>query len=306
MDYPMTSRVILSGASGLIGRAVRQALQDRGTETLQLVRRKPSGSGEIQWDSTSDPAIADPADLEGAKAGIHLSGANVAAHRWSESYRREMFVSRVDSTRRLATLLAGLRNPPETLLVASAVGIYGDRGDELLDESSAAGTGFLASLCRDWESAAKPAQLAGIRVVHLRFGVVLAPAEGALKRMLPAFQAGLGARIGNGRQWMSWIALKDAVAALMFTLERRDIEGSTNVTAPNPVTNAEFTSALGHQLRRPAFLAMPAFAMRLLFGQMADEALLASARVVPRKLQAAGFQFALPTIDQGLAAALRT
>jgi hypothetical protein len=228
----------------------------------------------------------------------------VARHRWTEAYRREITASRVDSTRRLATVLAGLRNPPETFLVASAVGIYGDRGDEVLDESSVSGKGFLANLCQDWEAAAEPARQSGIRVVHLRFGVVLSPGEGALKQMLPPFRIGLGARIGNGRQWMSWVALADAVGAVLFALDRTDIRGPLNVTAPKPVTNGEFTRALGRQLGRPAFLAVPSFTMRLMFGQMADEALLASARVKPEKLKQAGFQFVLPTVDQALVAAL--
>jgi len=215
-----------------------------------------------------------------------------------------MTASRVESTRRLANVLAELRNPPKTLLVASAIGIYGDRRDEVLDESSEPGSGFLASLCCEWERAADPARGAGIRVVHLRLGVVLGP-EGALKQMLPPFRIGLGAQIGDGRQWMSWISVDDAVAAVLFALDRIEISGPVNVTSPNPVTNAEFTRALGRQLGRPAFLSAPAFAMKLIFGQMANEALLASIRVQPRKLLEAGFQFSHPKLDQALAAALK-
>jgi hypothetical protein len=188
--------------------------------------------------------------------------------------------------------------------VASAVGIYGDRGDELLDENSAPGAGFLAEICRQWEAAATPAVQAGIRVVHLRFGVVLGPGQGALEQMLPPFRVGLGARLGSGRQWMSWVGLADVVAAILFALECPDLSGPLNVTAPNPVTNSEFTRALGRQLHRRAFLAVPAFALRIMFGQMADEALLASARAVPVKLQAAGFQFSLPTVEDALREAL--
>jgi uncharacterized protein len=306
MDLPNTSRtVILSGASGMLGGAVKRALTSRGIPSLQLVRRQAADGGQLDWNPTADPAIGNPEPIEGAAAAIHLSGANVAGHRWTEAYRREMTASRVDSTRRLATVLAGLRKPPKTFLVASAVGIYGDRGDEVLNEGSPAGRGFLAVLCRDWEAAAEPARQAGIRVVHLRFGVVLGPGEGALKQMLPPFRMGIGARIGNGRQWMSWVGLADAVEAVLFALDRTDISGPLNGTAPNPVTNAEFTRALGRQLGRPALLAVPSFAMRLIFGQMADEALLASARVRPEKLQAVGFEFALPTVDQALAAALK-
>ena len=305
MDFPTTSRVIQSGASGMLGRAVRQALDTNGIPILQLVRRKPTAEGELEWSPTSDPAIPDAGRLEGAKAAIHLSGANVGAQRWTESYKREMIASRVDSTRRLATALSELRKPPATFVVASAIGIYGDRGNEILDESSPAGTGFLASLCQKWEAAADPAQRAGIRVVHLRFGVVLGPGEGALQQMLPPFKVGLGARIGSGRQWMSWVALEDVVAAVLFALDHRELDGPVNVTAPTPVTNAEFTSALGRQLHRPAFLAVPPFAMKLLFGQMAEEALLASARVGPRKLMNAGFHFSQPRLDHAIAIALK-
>lgn len=304
MDFTTTSRVILSGGSGMLGTAIRHGLTANGVPTLQLVRRKPAIQGELAWDPTSDPPISDLAPLEGTKAAIHLSGANVAAHRWTGSYQAEIRTSRIDSTRRLATALAALRQPPATLILASAIGIYGDRGDEILDESSAAGNGFLAGVCQDWEAAADPARQAGIRVVHLRFGVVLGSGEGALQQMLPSFKVGLGARIGSGRQWMSWVGLNDVAAAVLFALERQDIVGPVNVTSPNPVTNADFTRTLARQLHRPAFLSVPAPAMKLLFGQMADEALLASARVNPQKLLDAGFQFSEPNLDQALAAAL--
>jgi len=304
MDLTTTSRVILSGASGMLGRAVRRALDTNGIRSLQLVRRRPAAAGELEWNPTSDPAVQDSAPLEGANAAIHLSGANVGAHRWTESYKREMIASRVDSTRRLATVLAALRQPPACFVAASAIGIYGNRGDTPLDESSPAGSGFLADLCQKWEAAAEPARQAGIRVVNLRFGVVLGPGEGALQQMLPPFRVGLGARIGSGRQWMSWVALEDVVGAVLFALRQPEISGPVNVTSPNPVTNAEFTRALGRQIHRPAFLSVPPLAMKLLFGQMADEALLASSRVEPRKLVDTGFRFSDPNLDQALAAAL--
>jgi len=287
----------------MVGTSVRQALAQRGLSSLQLVRRKTTRKDELQWDPTADPAIPVTEPLEGTLAAIHLSGANVGAHRWTESYKREMIASRVDSTRRLATTLAGLRNPPKTLLIASAIGIYGDRGDEVVDESSTAGAGFLAELCQKWETAADPAIQAGIRIVHLRFGVVLGP-EGALKQMLPPFKFGLGAQLGSGRQWMSWVGLEDAIAAILFVLDRPELSGPINLVSPHPVTNSEFTKALGRQLGRPAFLSVPAFAMELIFGQMADEALLASIRVQPRKLIEAGFLFSQPNLDQALAASL--
>lgn len=304
MDFPIKSSVILSGASGMLGTAVRQALAGKEVPTVRLIRRKPAGKGELEWNPGTDPAIPDTSRLEGATAAIHLSGANVAAHRWTQSYRREMIASRVDSTRRLATALAQLRNPPEVLVMASAIGIYGDRGDELLDESSTAGDGFLANLCRSWEAAADPARQAGIRVVHLRFGVVLGRGEGALQQMLPPFRVGLGARIGSGRQWMSWVGLDDVVSAVLFALERSSLAGPVNVTAPTPVRNTEFTRALGRQLGRPAILSVPAFAVKLMFGQMGKEALLASARVYPKKLMDAGFPYSMPDLEQALAAVL--
>ena len=306
MELPKTCSVILSGASGMLGTGVKEELSKRGVPSLQLVRRTPTGRGELRWDPAATPAVCDPSALEGTAAAIHLSGANVAAHRWTEAYKREMVASRVDSTWSLATVLAQLRNPPAVLLCASAVGIYGDRGDEVLDEGSASGAGFLADLCQKWERAADPAREAGIRVVHLRFGVVLGPGEGALRQMLPLFRIGLGARIGSGQQWMSWIGLDDVVAAVFFALERTGIEGPVNVTAPNPVTNAAFTHALGQELGRPAILSIPEFAAKLMLGQMAEEALLASARVQPRKLIEAGFQFSMPNLEQALAAALAT
>jgi hypothetical protein len=288
----------------MLGSAVQQLLTAGNIACLQLVRREPDRQGQLQWHPDLERVIEDISALEGVSAAVHLSGASVAGHRWTSAYRRELRSSRIDSTRRLASSLAGLRKPPEVFLIASAVGIYGDRGSEVLDESSGAGSGFLADLCREWETAAEPAVCAGIRVVHLRFGVVLGPG-GALKQMLPAFRLGLGARIGNGRQWMSWVGLKDAVAAVLFALENRDISGALNVTAPNPVTNAVFTRELGRQLRRPAIFSVPAFAMRTIFGQMADEALLASARVLPARLEAAGFRFSAPELGAALGEALR-
>ena len=220
------------------------------------------------------------------------------------AYKREIGESRIQSTCALATTLAGLRNRPQLLLAASATGFYGNRGDQSLDESSSPGAGFLADLCVKWESAAQPAIDAGIRVVHLRFGVVLGPGPGALAKMLPIFRLGLGGPLGSGRQWMSWISLQDAVAAILFLLQTLPVSGPVNLCAPNPVTNAEFTRALGRIVHRPAIFPAPAFALRLALGEMADEALLSSARVYPAKLTSAGFRFTHPSITQGLAAAL--
>jgi hypothetical protein len=270
-----------------------------------LVRRVPQTAAELQWNPAAAIPIADTGPIEGLDAAIHLSGANLSARRWTPSYRREIASSRLDSTRALATLLAGLRRPPRALLVASAIGIYGDRDDEVLDESSAPGTGFLADLCREWEAAAAPAAAAGIRVVHLRFGVVLAPGDGALKMMLPIFRLGLGGRLGLGKQWMSWISLSDLGSGVLFLLESPSVHGAVNLTAPHPVTNSTFTRALARLVHRPAVLPAPAFALRLALGPMADEALLSSARVLPRKLLDAGFRFTHPTIENALNSVLR-
>jgi uncharacterized protein (TIGR01777 family) len=294
-------RILISGASGMLGSALRNALAHRRAEILQLVRRDPAATGELRWDPAAVSPVPHPEALEGLDAAIHLSGANLAAHRWTPQYLREITTSRIDSTAALARTLARLRRPPRTLLAASAVGIYGNRGDAILDETSAPGTGLLAGLCRAWEDAAAPARSAGIHVLHLRFGVVLHPRAGALKQMLPLFRLGLGGRLGSGKQWMSWISLSDLVSAVLFVLDSAAVRGPVNLTAPQPVTNAEFTRALARSLHRPAPFPAPAFALRLALGRMADEALLSSTRALPRKLLNAGFQFAHPSIDAALA-----
>jgi uncharacterized protein (TIGR01777 family) len=243
--------------------------------------------------------------LEGLEAAIHLSGANVGARRWTPGFKAEIVRSRVNSTRAIATTLAGLHYPPRTLLVASATGIYGNRGDELLDETSPLGTGFLADTCKQWEAAAQPAIDAGIRVIHLRLGVILSNNPGsALGRLLPVFRFCLGAQLGNGSQYMSWISLPDAISAIFFLLENPAIRGPVNLTAPNPVTNTDFTRTLGNQLHRPALLTVPAFALRLGLGQMADEVLLSGARAYPAKLVGNGFHFAHASLIYALPAVL--
>jgi len=302
---PASSHYLVSGASGLLGTALRQALAAGSLPVLQLVRRPPEGSNQLQWNPAAEPSVANPQALEGLAGVIHLAGANVAAHRWTAAYKREIAASRIDSTRALAATLARLSRPPQVLVVASATGFYGNRAAELLDETSSPGSGFLAGVCQKWEAAAQPAVDAGIRVVHLRLGVVLGPGPGALAAMLPLFRLGLGGRLGNGRQWMSWISLPDAVAATLFVLRTPALAGPVNLTAPNPVTNAQLTRALARALRRPAILPPPAFALRLALGPMADEALLARARVFPSRLLTSGFRFEHPTVAQALAAALQ-
>jgi uncharacterized protein len=288
----------------MLGTALRGTLTARSSSVLQLVRSEPSAPNQLQWDPISATAIPHSHLLEDLTAAIHLSGANLDAHRWTSEYKRAITESRVNSTRALATTLAGLRHPPKMLLVASAIGIYGNRGDELIDETSPLGTGFLADLCQQWEAAAQPAVDAGIRVLHLRFGVVLSSGPGALARLLPIFRLGLGGQLGNGRQFMSWISLPDAVAAILFLLESPSLAGPFNLTSPNPVTNDQFTRALAAQLHRPALFSVPGFALRLAFGEMADEVLLSGARAYPAKLAAAGFQFTHASLVHALPAVL--
>jgi uncharacterized protein len=298
------SRVLLSGASGMVGSALREALVGRGDSVVQLVRREPAGANELRW----DPAAGTPAEaagLEGFDAVIHLSGANLAARRWTAGYRREIAASRVESTGALATMLASLERAPRTFLTASAIGIYGDRGDEVVDESSTPGVGFLAEMCRAWEDATAPAEKTGMLVTHIRFGVALAAHDGALAKMLPLFRLGLGGRLGSGKQWMSWIALGDLVASVLFVLDSNGLAGAVNLASPKPVTNEEFTRALARVLHRPAVLPAPAFALRLVLGPMADEALMLSTRVVPAKLLDAGFRFEYPEIEGALRAVIQ-
>jgi uncharacterized protein (TIGR01777 family) len=297
-------KLLFSGASGLIGASLVRAAEAERIQTLQLIRREPRKPEEISWNPQAGQPVRDLALLERLDAAIHLSGANISAQRWNAARKREIVESRVGSTRALLKVLMALKQPPATLLCASATGIYGERGDEILDEESPPGEGFIADTCRAWEAEASAASEAGIRVVHLRFGVVLAAEGGALGRMLPVFRLGLGGNLGSGRQWMSWIALNDAVRAIFYILDAGALRGPLNIIAPNPVTNAEFIRALGRSLHRPAMIPVPRFALRLAFGEMADEVLLASTRAVPDRLLQAGFTFELPNLDSALKAIL--
>ncbi|MGI8771052.1 MAG: TIGR01777 family oxidoreductase [Acidobacteriaceae bacterium] len=296
--------VLLSGGTGLIGGALKPALESSGARVVRLTRGQPAGPDEIHWDPMQRLGLISGVSLQECTAAVHLSGANVAAHRWTESYKRTIVESRVQSTRMLVELLSALRQPPRVLVVASAVGIYGERGDEVLTESSAPGSGFLAEVCKAWEQASEPAEDSGIRLVRLRFGVVLTPHGGALKKMLPIFRAGFGGKLGDGRQWTSWVSLEDAVRAIVFALEEGTVSGALNVTAPEPVTNAEFTRTLGQVLHRPTVLGVPAFALRAAFGQMAQETVLASTRAIPVALETAGFRFHHERLQSALNAML--
>jgi uncharacterized protein len=291
----------------MIGAALVRAAQANRMQALRLVRHEPANSGEVAWDPQAAEPVRNLASLEGLDAVIHLSGANLAAHRWTPAYKREILDSRVVTTRALVNVFGALKQPPRVFLCASATGIYGDRGDRVLDEDAPAGEGFIARTCVAWEDAAARASAIGIRVVNLRFGVVLSgEAEGgAFKKMLPIFRFGLGGRLGSGRQWMSWIALSDVMRAVFHILDSGEMSGPVNLVAPNPVANAEFTHVLGRVLHRPALIPAPAFALRLAFGEMADEALLASTRVLPARLLQAGFQFEHPDIGEAVSAILQ-
>jgi uncharacterized protein (TIGR01777 family) len=302
-------KILLTGSSGLIGTSLARALRGKRISIVSLHRRLLPGTRVFEgiqglWDPYAASPMSRPQEIEGTTAAVHLSGANLAARRWTSSYKQEILESRVKPTHALATLLAGMEPKPAVLVCASAIGIYGSRADELLTETSSPGSGFLPEVCLAWEKATQPASDAGIRVVHLRFGVVLSPDGGALAQMLPIFRAGLGGRSSSGRQWISWVTLSDATRAIEFALEKVSLAGPVNVVAPNPVTNLEFTRSLGRVLHRPALLRVPAFALRLAFGEMAEATILQSERVSPARLNAAGFQFEYPELEAGLRAIL--
>ncbi len=294
--------VLISGATGLIGRTLIPMLTALGFRVKRLVRGKPQAPDDIRWDPAQ--GLLEPAALEGIDAAIHLSGESIAGGRWTTERKREILESRLKGTTLLAQTLAHLRRPPRVLLSASAIGIYGDRGDELLVETSPLRTGpeafFVEQVGHAWEAATEPAERGGIRVVRTRFGLVLTPAGGALHAMLPAFQAGVGGRMGQGDQWMSWIGIDDVLGALHHALLTDGLRGPVNLTAPNPVRNAEFAQVLGRVLHRPTVLPAPAPALRLAMGEMADELLLAGARVLPERLRETGYQFRQPELEQAL------
>lgn len=296
-------RVLVSGSTGLIGSALVPRLKLEGHEVVVLLRRPPPlGPFEAFW----DPSVGrlDVAGVEGFDAVVHLSGENLAGGRWTGSRKKALRESRIGSTGLLAGALAGAKRKPRVWVCASAVGYYGDRDDEVLTESSSAGSGFLATLCRDWEAAAGPAVGAGIRVVHLRSGVVLSGSGGVLLEMLPVFRLGLGGTLGRGTQWLSWISLPDLLRAIEHVIATESLRGPVNTASPNPVRNRELTRALGRALRRPVVLPVPAFALDLLFGEMARQTILASQRAIPARLAETGFTFTHPDLEPALSEAL--
>jgi uncharacterized protein (TIGR01777 family) len=296
-------KVAISGASGLIGAALVSDLEADAVQVARLVRRAAVTADEIGWDPQAGPGGLEPAALTAVDVVVHLSGAPVASGRWTQARKALLRASRIESTRTLVAAMAGAPAGPRVLLCGSAIGYYGDTGGQVADETAPRGAGFLAELVRDWEAATEPAAAAGIRVVNLRSGVVLAPDGGMLGRLLPPFRLGLGAKVGSGRQYFSWISLADEVRAIRFLMDESASSGPFNLTAPEPVTNAEFTRALATALGKPAVLGLPAVALRAALGEVASE-LLGSARIVPRKLTDAGFTFSHPDIGGALRAML--
>lgn len=294
----MALRVLVSGSSGLIGSALVDALVVEGHQVVRLVRRPP-GTGEVQWDPAE--GTLDPTDLVGVEAVVHLAGEPIGAKRWSPSQKQRILDSRVKGTRLLAETLAGLEPQPRVLVSGSAIGYYGLRGDEVLTEDSSRGSGFLADVTGQWEAATLAAEQAGIRTVHLRTGIVVSARGGALGRMLPLFKVGLGGRLGRGDQWWSWITLADEVGIILHALTEESVAGPVNATAPNPVTNREFTRVLGKVLGRPAVLPVPRLALALVMGEeLTKEVILAGQRVLPTVAQHSGYKFASPELDAGL------
>ena len=289
-------KLVVSGASGLLGSALVPALEADGHEVFVLVRRSPQAAREIQWDPAS--GTIDAASLAGVEAAVTLNGSTIG-RRWTAARRAEILASRVDSTRLLAETLARLAPRPAVLVSAGGVGIYGNRGDEILTEDSDLGGGFLSDVGRAWEQAAEPARAAGLRVVNLRQGVVLSRSGGILDRLRTPFRLGVGGRVGSGRQWWSWVALDDLVDAYRLALAS-DLDGPFNLVSPNPVTNARFTRALGLALHRPTVFPFPAIAARTVFGEMGEEVLLGSQRALPARLLDAGFSFGYPDLDAAL------
>ena len=292
-----TMHIAITGASGLVGKELTPLLTTGGHEVSRLVRRTPN-EGEIRWDPQA--STFDASALDGVDAVVHLAGKNIASNRWNAKVKAEIRDSRVGPTRALCEGLARMQNPPKTLVCASAIGFYGDRGDQTLNESAAAGEGYLPEVCQQWEAATQPASEAGIRVVNLRFGVILSPKDGALKKMLLPFQMGGGGILGSGKQYMSWIAIDDAAGAVLHAIMTDDLQGPVNTVAPDSCTNHTFTKTLGRVLSRPTILPMPAFAARLVMGEMADDLLLASTRVEPQRLLETGYEFRQPTLEDAL------
>jgi len=291
-------RVLITGASGLVGRELQKSFAAKGYDMLLASRSEPADEQHIQW--TVEGGFAEPEKLEGLDAVVHLAGENVSGLRWTEEKKRSIRDSRVLGTRNVVTAISKLKNRPKVFVASSAIGFYGERGDEEITESSAAGDNFLAEVSKAWESESRRAEDAGIRTVLLRTGIVLTKEGGALGTMLTPFRLGVGGVVGSGNQWMSWISMEDHIAVINYVIENENIRGAVNSVSPNPVTNEEFTKTLGEVLYRPTFLPLPEFAVSMVFGEMGDALLLASTKVLPKRLEDAGFQFKYPQLKPAI------
>jgi len=291
-------RVLITGASGLVGRELQKSFAAKNYDMLLASRSEPADEQHIQW--TVEGGFAEPEKLEGLDAVVHLAGENVSGLRWTEEKKRSIRDSRVLGTRNVVTAISKLKNRPKVFVASSAIGFYGERGDEEITESSAAGDNFLAEVSKAWESESRRAEDAGIRTVLLRTGIVLTKEGGALGTMLTPFKLGVGGVVGNGKQWMSWISMEDHIAVINYVIENENIRGAVNSVSPNPVTNEEFTKTLGEVLYRPTFLPLPEFAVSMVFGEMGDALLLASTKVLPKRLEDAGFQFKYPQLKPAI------
>jgi len=290
--------ILITGSTGLIGSELCAVLAKSKHRVLRMVRRRPAQANEVGWDPAS--GTLDKSALEGLDAVVHLAGESIASGRWTIEKRRRIRLSRIQGTGLLAQSLATLLDPPKVLISVSAVGYYGDRGEEQLNEESGSGNGFLPEVCREWESATEPAAKRGIRVVMPRVGMVLSAARGALALMLPIYRLGIGGKIGSGHQYMSWIAIDDMAGIINHAMNCESLQGPVNSVSPNPVTNSVFSKTLAQVLSRPAIFSLPAFAARLAFGKMADEALLSSSRALPTRLIESGYKFAFPNLEGAL------
>ncbi len=282
-------KVLITGASGLVGAALQKSFAEKGYEMLLASRKEPKDDKHIQW--SIEGGFTDPEKLEGIDVIVHLAGENVSGLRWTEEKKKAIRDSRILGTRNVVDAISKLKHKPKTFIASSAIGFYGERGDEEVVESSAAGDNYLAGVCREWEAESRRAEDAGIRTVLLRTGIVLSKDGGALATMLTPFKLGVGGVVGSGKQWMSWITLDDEIAIINYAIENENIRGAVNAVAPHPVTNQEFTKTLGDVLNRPTFLPLPEFAVSMIFGEMGDALLLASTKVLPKRLLDAGFEF---------------
>ncbi|HVQ56919.1 MAG TPA: TIGR01777 family oxidoreductase [Pyrinomonadaceae bacterium] len=298
-------RILITGASGLIGTALQKSFEEKGYEMLLASRSEPKSERDIQWNADAGFADEDLLRLEGLDAVIHLAGESISALRWTDEKKKAIRDSRVHGTRTMIEAFARLEKKPKVFISASAIGFYGDRGDEEMTETNSVGDTFLSEVSKEWESESRRAEDMGIRTVLLRNGIVLSKDGGALATMMTPFKLGVGGVVGSGKQWMSWVSLDDAVGIVDYALENENLRGAVNVVSPNPVTNEEFTKTLGEVLYRPTFLPLPEFAVNLVFGEMGDALLIDSTRVVPKRLLDSGFKFRYPEINSALENAVK-